>query len=186
MFCWEARAALDRTEAGWVAGSELRRLQAHLDRCPDCHENRSRRERLTTLVRDAGRIEPPLVPDGFEMTVLRAARARRRELAPSSPAMPRLAPLPAAAALVVVLASAVLAMLGGAPSGAGPQQASLGASPSEMDDSFELDDRLAAPAEIPFVVRQDLVGDRRGRIPMTSYVMEPPPAQPATIMRASL
>jgi hypothetical protein len=49
-----------------------------------------------------------------------------------------------------------------------------------------LDDRLAAPDDIPFVVLEDLVGERRGRIPETTYVMEPPPARPAAVVRASL
>jgi len=186
MFCWEARAAMDRTEAGWIAGNEIRRLQSHLERCPACQGDRSRRERLSSLVREAGKHETPLVPDGFEMAVLRAARARRRELSPSRPALARLAPLPALSALALVLATAALALLGGAPSKEASAPAFMAASQLEATDVFDRDDRLASPAEIPFVVREDLVGDRRGHIPVTTYVIEPPPALPAAVVRASL
>jgi len=42
-----------------------------------------------------------------------------------------------------------------------------------------------APEEIPFTVDEDLVGTRRGRIPATTYVLEPAPEE-RPVMRASL
>jgi anti-sigma factor RsiW len=197
MFCWEARAALDRQEVGWLAGAEARRLQAHIEACAGCRTEHDRRGRLASLVSDAGRVESPVAPQGFEAAVMRAARARAAE-------RPRgrkvhaawLAPLPVAAAASVVVAGLLLALLRGPAAERPlvqlrPGEAQTSGPVETGDDSLaasladDVDDQIAPPREIPFTVREDLVGDRRGRIPMTTYVLEPPPVEGA-VVRASL
>lgn len=199
MFCWEARAALDRQEAGWLAAGEARRLLSHLAGCAACSGERRRREDLVSLLRETGRIEPLTAPAGFEAAVLRAARARgRAQERPIPRSLRRLAPFPVAAAAAVVMTALMLSVLRGPvprpdPATSNPAvaqdlsaEASVGedfvSSSSLLDDG---DDRIAPPREIPFTIREDLVGSRRGRIPMTTYVLEPPPAQ-AAVVRASL
>jgi hypothetical protein len=191
MFCWEARASLDRQEAGWLAAGEARRLQAHLTGCAACSGERRRRDELVALVREAGRAGPSMAPQGFEASVLRAVRARSA----SAPATPRpafrLSPFPVAAAAAVVLAALALSLLGG-PAPGRPERALPAVASADTDDLLsgasladDVDDRIVPPREIPFTIREDLVGTRRGRIPMTTYVMEPPPAD-AVVVRASL
>jgi hypothetical protein len=177
MFCWEARQAMDRGDAGWIVSGERRRLHEHFGRCAACREERARRDRLTGLVREAGRVASPAAPDGFEMAVLRAARARAAAR-PAPAAGAWLRPLPAAAALLVVVAATTLALVGGAPRGAGT------AVTAEFQE--DLNDGIAPPAQIPFTIQEDLVGEHRGTIPLTTYVLEPAPAERAPVMRASL
>jgi len=196
MFCWEVRAALDRQEVGWLASGEARRLQAHIETCAACRATRDHRLDLTALVRDAGRLEPPVVPAGFEAAVMRAARAASRRPAPQRLPAAWPSPLRVAAASLVVAAALALALLHG-PAAVPPVSPSLvsGARPAGAsepgDDALaasladDVDDQIAPPREIPFTVREDLVGYRRGRIPATTYVLEPPPTE-AVVVRASL
>jgi hypothetical protein len=74
-----------------------------------------------------------------------------------------------------MVAAVVLSHLfsGGLPAGgivSGPPAAA-----SETTAANDLNDRIVAPQEVPFVVHEDLVGARRGRIPLTTYVLEPAP-----------
>jgi hypothetical protein len=193
MFCWEARASLDRQEAGWLAAGEARRLQAHLTICAVCSADRRRREDLVALVRESGRAVALAAPDGFEASVLRAARARAAASAPvAAPrALPWLAPFPVAAAAAVVMAALMLSVLR-APAPENRQASPPALASTDADDMMSAlspiddgDDRIAPPREIPFTIRQDLVGTRRGRIPSTTYVLEPPPAE-TMVVRASL
>jgi len=198
MFCWEVRAALDRQEVGWLASGEARRLQAHIEACATCRATRDRRLDLTALVRDAGRLEDPVAPAGFEAAVMRAARARGKAARPAPQSLPAAwpSPLRIAAASLVVAAALALALLNG-PAAGRPSAPSLvsGARPAPAigagDDALaasladDVDDQIAPPREIPFTVREDLVGYRQGRIPMTTYVLEPPPTE-AVVVRASL
>jgi hypothetical protein len=81
-------------------------------------------------------------------------------------------------------ASGALALLlGGQPvprAGVPADSVADTATPMESDD-----DLVTAPREIPFTVEMDLVGERRGTIPLTTYVLEPAPRQTA-VLRASL
>ncbi len=133
---------------------------------------------------------------------------------PAFPAIRRPAPLQAAAAAaIMVLAGVIAVMYGGlAPfRDASPSMAARESEPAAWDyeRDYELDhemagdlDRLAAydadameadrrdldvlmpEREVPFSLRQDLVGVRSGRIPATTYVLEPAPDESA-VMRAS-
>jgi hypothetical protein len=80
---------------------------------------------------------------------------------------------------VVVAAATTLALLGGAP----PRDAGPAVTAEFQED---LNDGVAPPAEIPFTIREDLVGEHRGTIPLTTYVLEPAPADEAPVVRASL
>jgi hypothetical protein len=131
--------------------------------------------------------------------------------APAWPALPifrRPAPLQAVAAAAIMLFAGVVAVLYGgftATREPAPTTAALSRdtvawddestdpwsqtrAARDLDDAMSLDldqlDVLLPAREVPFTLRQDLVGIRSGRIPATTYVLEPAPDESA-VMRAS-
>jgi len=150
---------------------------------------------------------------GFEQRVLAAARARRASGAADDTvprfrpparanryALRRPTPLQAAAALAIMVLAGVLAVFYG---GFDPESPAVARHETGTwdEDLLESDgrlsayddaagfagddrDRLVPVREVPFSLRQDLVGVRSGRIPATTYVLEPAPDDSA-VMRAS-
>ncbi len=187
MFCWQARRRLaDLIEHGASPGDAVAR---HIARCAACRADRDAMASIADLVRLAS----PAIPEGgpgdeeFVHRVSILARRRAAEARPAIRTRPSL--IPAAAAISILLLATVLAFFyGGRPDPAtGPTLASGLPAPDRSDATrpdFESVDMLRPPREIHFSVRQDLVGVRTGRIPMTTYVLEPPPRESA-VVRAS-
>ncbi|HKY32771.1 MAG TPA: hypothetical protein VJV23_09565 [Candidatus Polarisedimenticolia bacterium] len=190
MFCWQARRRLGAMEKGAEVspGADLRR---HLQRCQACRvESAALAAAVRLLEEAASAADQTLRLDEFEDRVLRAARARAGGEA-SRPAggwrLPAWGPVPLAAALgLAMLASTV--MLSRFVPAARPADPAPAAAASLEVEGIDLADRLAPPREIPFTLHEDLIGDRHGRIPVTTYVLEPPPAeeQEDRVVRASL
>jgi hypothetical protein len=154
-----------------------------------CSDELDRLERLSRLVAEAA---PRLRVDAdlFETQLMReiqtrarGASARPRPVVTFAP-WPGLGPASLAAALLVMAVCGVLAVLvGGQPVPRGGPAGVAAVTESRNTDEYE--DAVTSPREIPFTVETDLVGARRGTIPLTTYVLEPPPEQ-STVVRASL
>ncbi|HEY3176166.1 MAG TPA: hypothetical protein VGK94_10470 [Candidatus Polarisedimenticolia bacterium] len=168
-------------------------LRDHLAACSGCLEERDRLERLATLLA----LEAPrLHVDGgiFEARLMREIRSRtdlrpaRRDRPTLLAAWSSLKPASLGAALCLMAAAGALALvLQGqpVPSTSVPAGATVGASSQADVDDDDGGDLVTPPREIPFTVERDLVGARRGTIPLTTYVLEPAPDQ-TPVMRASL
>jgi len=203
MYCWQARQQF----ADWIdqgaAPPRARRVGAHLASCASC---RLEVERLSDVARLVGesawprRADAPeaesrgiWAPAELERRLLREIRARAASARPQP--RPRLLfTAPAAAAVLLMLgASAAAHYLSGSSSlsVSRPDSATVSnptdlrlASDARRPPQDDLRDDLAV-REVPFTVQEDLVGARRGRIPLTTYVLEPAP-EPARVLRASL
>lgn len=146
-----------------------------------------RLEGVARLVADAAprmRVDP----DQFDERVMREIRARRS--APSRqpllfPQPDALRPLALAAAVALMVVAGALSLMLGVPSSPSPAVPATQASFQTDDAADPLEDAVSLPREVPFMVEGDLVGARRGTIPLTTYVLEPPPEQ-AAVVRASL
>jgi hypothetical protein len=196
MFCWQARRWIARLAGAPVASSgspDRKVLEDHIASCARCRARSDRLGRLSFLMAQSA---PRLHLDGklFEDRLMReirtrAAHSRLRPAGRPDPVVsftpwPGLRPAALVVAVSLMAASGALALLlGGQPM---PREAiptdSVAQTATQMESG---DDLVAAPREIPFTVEMDLVGERRGTIPLTTYVLEPAP-RPAAVMRASL
>jgi len=145
--------------------------------------------RVSEMVAEAARIPGPVLrpseSEAFEASVLRAARSSddRKRLEPRSGWLGT-ASIAAAASLMLVVAMAALLM--GAPGAPGAASiAAAGVAGGSSGPAPVEEDPLVGPREVPFTYVEDLVGARRGRIPLTTYVLEPAPDE-KPVVRASL
>jgi len=187
VFCWNARRQFaDSIDArlGALAG---RRLEAHLAACVRCSGEYDALTAVAQAVGDAARPDAIRPPADFEARLFAAIRSRHPAPAPAF-ALP--ATFPLAASIVLMVAAALIAALAvgpgdsallSPPAVSSPPVSGLRAEPGDDPSA----DRLAPPEEIPFTLHEDLVGTRRGRIPSTTYVLEPAPEE-RPVMRASL
>lgn len=193
MRCWTARRRLADLLEGTLAESARASLDLHLAACADCRGERVRQEGVVHLLREAARSERPAVDAGaLERRVMASVRTERPSQRHATGLEAFLRPAPLAAALVVMVVGGLtgLYLSGG---GAGPGAGAAGIATGPSEDAWDRPaDRPADPVEtdvtaldeVVFRVRQDLVGHRRGRIPLTAYVLEPAPDEPA-VVRAS-
>ena len=112
MNCRSVRRRLPAAAGGDLAPATARRLQAHLERCPDCRREHDRLAAAVSALRRAGGAQPPaLSPD-------RIWRGVRGRLAPGArspaPALVRLwrRPVPVPVAIAAVLVAGVGVSLG--------------------------------------------------------------------------
>ena len=135
---------------------------------------------------------------GFEDRLMREIRSRRAGAdGGTRPVMqPRLdwtretlSPTPLAAALTIMVAAGLAGLyLGGyvATKGFTPRLVSSASDRAgnevAVSRTGQADDLISR--EVPFTIRQDLLGQRRGRIPLTTYVLEPAPHE-STVVQAS-
>lgn len=184
MFCWQARKGFADRIDGVLDGD----LQRHLDACPACRADLEGLGRAALIVSESKRV-PPIETLSFEDRVLREGRARLAAARISVPTrVSLLRPVPLGAAVLFLMAAGSAAYF---LDGASARLATVpAASVTAVGDtaSTDLEDRLVAPPDVPFVVHEDLVGARRGRIPLTTYVLEPAPDEKAgtPVLRASL
>ena len=216
MFCWQARRGFVEKLEG-ITGGAGSPLERHLSGCAGCCAELEGLRQLRTILSESARSSAiftgaTIVTNAtdatpFEERVLRLARSRaarsqgdaahgaydgRRSWLVSLPGP--LAALPVAAAFSLMVGAVLLSHFlgGGVPAGS-PTPAAAAAT-SQTAAANDLDDRIVAPQEVPFVVQEDLVGARRGRIPLTTYVLEPAPDEQTAdragagkpVMRASL
>lgn len=194
MFCWQVRRRFaDMMEAG--DDPRLTGAQAHVDACQDCRHELQALSGVAEIVGAEARAWPgstPLTdPVAFEHAVFSRARATQRDgaqgpalLSRIEPPIPRwrgLVPTIASAAAIMALAVAASLFVGTSPEGILPTHVAL----EDWPEQEQASDQLAPPREIPFTIREDLVGARTGTIPATTYVLEPAPVEKA-VMRASL
>ncbi len=184
MHCFNARRHFADSIEGVLAADTGRRLRDHLASCARCASEHEALAAIALAVGDAGRAIQTPAPGDFETRLFAAIRTRSQ--APAARwALP--AALPLAVSVLIMIAAAVLSLTGSGPARSVPLPApglTAGALPPDAagDDAV---DRLAPPEEIPFTLDEDLVGTRRGRIPATTYVLEPAPEERA-VLRASL
>lgn len=193
MFCWQVRWHMSDLIEGDLSGAPAPRLRSHLEGCESCRVQLGEMERVASLVKECG--SDPLSPGsireaavGFEDRVLRELRARSLG-AHRAQADPRflMAPVPLGIAIVSLAVVLVLGLYFGglvATDGFGPK---LVASGPDTETRTPAASAAFDEADIPFLVRQDLVGPRRGRIPTVTYVLEPAPEEPdeEAVLRAS-
>jgi len=200
MYCWQARTQFaDRIDRPALSSAAQSRLDRHLAACGSCRAEVEALRGVRSLLADAASAEiaalsrsrPARLDDAlFEQMILRKARARQ---APPGPQLPSFArPIPLGAALSLMIAAVALAhfLVGADVAVQGSQSAPALAASSSHDrpqglNDEGLDDSVVPPREVPFVLQQDLVGARRGSIPLTTYVLEPAPRE-KPILRASL
>lgn len=157
---------------------------------------------------------PAVTGLGFEQRVMASLRDRQSDAPgslvsfrppvwPGFPVFRRPAPLQAAAAAVIMVLAGVIAVLyGGFTASRDVSQAPVisrndaglwdDVTRNAGFDGYDTDnalsngdlDMLVPVREVPFSLRQDLVGVRSGMIPATTYVLEPAPDDSA-VMRAS-
>ena len=193
MFCWQVRRRYaDLMESGH--DPSLSGARAHVDACQDCRDELQALSGVAEIVGAEARAWPgttPLTdPVAFERAVFSRARATQRDgsqgpasrIEPSIPRWRGLVPTIASAAAIMTLAVATSLFVGTpAPEGILPTHVAV----EDWPDQEQASDLLAPPREIPFMIREDLVGARTGTIPATTYVLEPAPVENA-VMRASL
>jgi len=210
MSCRQVRKNLVDLVDGVLAADGRDRMEEHLRACVPCAAERDATSRVASMLAAAGAVAsgPAVTGPGFEQRVLASVRARGNAPAPADgilvrfpqrwqlPVIRRPAPLQAAAAAAIMVLAGVVAVLYGgftASRDAGPAIASYAPDreagswdDADVDAAYEMSDLdLVMPArEVPFSLRQDLVGVRSGRIPATTYVLEPAPDESA-VMRAS-
>jgi len=212
MFCFVARRRFADDIEGTLRGRRRDDLARHLDSCASCRRERASHARIAQMLGDesragAGMGSNPRLAIGFEDRLMREIRSRAGGADRAAPherhrlhwTSGALSPTPMAAALTMMAAAGLAALyLGGyvATEGFTPrlvQSAPAGATPTLVDDQAGggavavsragQDDELIS-REVPFSIRQDLLGQRRGRIPLTTYVLEPAPDESA-VVRAS-
>ena len=193
MLCLMARRYL-AADNGWSshtgpAGAALRRaLARHLAACAACRAEQETLGQLVTLLAEAA---PLIRLDGgqFADRLMATIGARRRASAeepsrgPDPFAWSGFRPASALPALCLMLAAGVMALYlsGQAIPGSATRLAATASPVTQVDDYH---DSLKPPREVPFSVEEDLVGTRRGTIPLTTYVLEPAPKE-APIVLAS-
>ena len=201
MLCLMARREIALSSARPAgAGLSTARQQAlahHLSSCAGCRAEQERVERLLTLLASAA---PSFAPpsDQFTDRLMAAIEQRKRSAAraPStgSPRPVAVWPVvepfawtgfrPAAVlpALCLMLAAGVMALYlsGQASIGLTPRLAVSTAGSVGSADDYQ--DSLKPPREVSFSVEEDLVGMRRGTIPLTTYVLEPAPKDAPVVL----
>lgn len=193
MRCWGARGVLADLIEGSPSGARSRRAKQHVDSCPACRAMHDDLLRMSILAREAGQdlTSGAMVAAGFEERLMREIRSRSDggSLRAAAPLLRK--PLPLGAAIILMSASVLLALYFSgyvATDGFTPRLVAGGAgelvSSETADAGVRGDLDTLMPREVPFTLRQDLVGSRRGRIPLTSYVLEPAPEESA-VVRAS-
>jgi len=202
MRCMMARRSLAAGEdrlSGPRATARQRRLARHLVSCERCRSEQARLDRLRGLLVEAA---PSVRMDAdlFASRLMTAIQERRkgpaaapavpgRRIVPSppaweSPAWAGFRPLAFVPALCLMLAAGLVSFyLTGQPIPEETNQMAA-AVPTLSANVGEYQDALKPPREVPFSVEQDLVGRRRGTIPLTTYVLEPAPKD-APIVLAS-
>ena len=153
-------------------------LARHLASCPGCRSERDRLRELLTMLSVAA---PPLRVDETQFTdrLMSTIRARERAAVPqpASFGWALLRPITVLPALCLMLAAGFTALyLSGDVSPVPSERMAANASLQDAPVD-EYQDTLRPPREIPFTVDQDLVGTRRGSIPLTTYVLEPAPRE---------
>ncbi len=203
--CLLTRRRLADYLSGQLAAGSRQRVTQHIASCERCAARVDQLQSVIGILGDAAcvavpdRLQPRLA--AFEQRVLAIGRERGRlsrgEVSPAASMWSR--PVPAAAALGagLILAAGIIGISisgwpGNDPGGGLPasQTASLSQEAILFPESILLDDEsgpadwIRSPEEIPVVVYEDLVGERRARIPAVTYVMEPAPGNEG-IVRAS-
>ena len=192
MFCWQVRRALaDQTH--------LRRtdsVRRHLESCPSCRTESEEQARIAGLVAESGRLpasfESRSAAVPFEQRVMAGLRERLEGLSappvrdPLGVTEARVPVHWAAAAALMILVTVMVIFLGDQGSSGSLSTAGTPGivADSRFTDNDHLTDTVMPPPEIPFALRQDLVGVRTGRMPVTTYVLEPAPEE-GSVMRAS-
>lgn len=195
---------------GGLSRENRDRIEAHLSLCVPCSEERDAMSGVASIIAAAGAIVPGPAVTGpaFEHRVLASLRDRqsgapehgslasfRPPVWPGFPVFRRPAPLQAAAAAVILVLAGVVALLYGgftaSRDASQPPMISRNDAGLWDDEARNADfagdedlDMLVPVREVPFSLRQDLVGVRSGMIPATTYVLEPAPDDSA-VMRAS-
>lgn len=194
MFCWQVRRRMSDIIEG-DPGTPGPRLGRHLESCERCRTRLEEFRSVASLVKECG--EDPFAPvslaeaaDGFEDRVVRRLRARSIEAARAQASSPLLmAPVPLGMAIVSLAVVLLLALYFGGlitTNDFGPTLVA-DADESATPPAVATGPESVEPNDIPFLVRQDLVGPRRGRIPTVTYVLEPAPEDPdeEAVLRAS-
>ncbi len=214
MFCFVARRRFADDLEGTLRGRRREDLARHLGSCASCRGERASQARIAQILGDESRAgagvgSNPRLAIGFEERLMREIRSRAAgadrpsvEGRQGRQAWTReaLSPTPLAAALTIMAAAGLAALyLGGyvATEGFTPRivsSAPAGAPWADGSDAEPGGDRLAlsrtgqgdelTPREVPFRIRQDLLGQRRGKIPLTTYVLEPAPDE-STVVQVS-
>ena len=180
-----------------LSPARQQRLAHHLSSCDGCRAEQERVGSLLTLLASAAPSFAPQ-PDQFTDKLMAAIQERKRGVAhaPSSgtprpiAAWPVVEPFawagfrPAAVlpALCLMLAAGVMALYLSGQTGAGltPRLVASAAGSSGSADDYQ--DSLKPPREVSFSVEEDLVGMRRGTIPLTTYVLEPAPKDAPVVL----
>ncbi len=195
MRCWRVRWSMSDLIEDTLSEPMLRQVRKHLDSCVRCREQIDSLTSVASLVKDSGQnfarpIEDPDGPSAFEDRLMRAiwSRALKVPVRDRNPLQNLRRPVPLGAAVIVLAAILLLGFYFGgmvvtdgfAPRLTVTDRQDPTSKPPELTAGLEVTD----PPEVPFLLRQDLVGTRRGRIPLTTYVLEPAPEDDA-VLRAS-
>lgn len=178
MLCFMARRYL-------AAGERQPALALHLASCAGCRAEERRVGQLLTLLAEPA---PPmrLQSDHFTQRVMVAIQKQK-----SSPASFTWAALRPAAgfrlsmalpALCLMLAAGAMALLLSGQAVPVGETRLAGSSTTTLTAGDEYQDSLRPPREVPFSVEEDLVGRRRGTIPLTTYVLEPAPKDAPVVL----
>lgn len=187
MLCLMARRYLAADNGRPTDGDTAmqRALVRHLASCPGCRSEQERLGHLLTLLASAA---PPLQLGGdqFSVRLMATIQARQKaeRLSPEPFAWTGFRPAAVLPALCLMLVAGFMALYlsGQAIPGTRTQLATSSVTQVTYVDDYQ--DSLKLPREIPFSVEEDLVGTRRGTIPLTTYVLEPAPTE-APIVLAS-
>lgn len=185
MFCRTARRRIPDAIEGTLAPGRRLALEHHLASCAACASIRNDAVTVSSLLADlpAEALPESVRRSSFEETVVRRARIAGEASDPIIAWRPSFHAFPITAAAVLLLLAGVLAMSLSGMSGSRPDTETRAANADPVPEDHPYVDRIA-PREIPFTFEADLVGIRRGRIPATTYVLEPAPEQD-TVVRAS-
>lgn len=160
-------------------------LARHLASCPGCRSEQERLGRLLTLLANAA---PPIRLEGDQFSIRLMATIRERQsaqrLRPEPFAWRGLRPATVLPALCLMLVAGVMALYLSGQVIPGPAARLASSSVTQVTSVDDYQDSLKPSREIPFSVEVDLVGTRRGTIPLTTYVLEPAPKE-APIVLAS-
>jgi hypothetical protein len=198
MFCFAARRRFADDIEGTLRGRRLEDLARHLGSCASCRDERASQARIAQILGDESRAgtgvsSNPRLAIGFEDRLMHEIRSRAagddRSSAEGQQVWSReaLSPTPLAAALTIMAAAGLAALyLGGhiATKGFTPMLVSSAPAGDRVAVSRTGQGDELTPREIPFRIRQDLLGQRHGRIPLTTYVLEPAPDE-SSVVQAS-